>query len=73
VAVDAFLQGRIGFDHIPGIIGEVLSATKAGKLESIKQVLESDFQARDLARERVERYAGRRTALRPVSSGSRLD
>jgi 1-deoxy-D-xylulose-5-phosphate reductoisomerase len=73
VAVEAFLQGRIGFDHIPRVIREVVSATKAGKLESIKQVLETDFQARDLAREIVEHYAGSRAALKPVSSGSRLE
>jgi 1-deoxy-D-xylulose-5-phosphate reductoisomerase len=73
VAVEAFLQGRIGFDHIPRVIREVVSATKAGKLESIKQVLETDSRARDLARETVEHYAGSRAALKPVSSGSRLE
>ena len=55
MAVAAFLQGRIGFDHIPEVIGEVLSATEAGKLESIEQVLAADSGARELARERVER------------------
>ena len=39
VAVAAFLQGHIEFDSIPKIIREVLSATEAGKLESISQVL----------------------------------
>src|SRR5450755_4698258 len=55
VAVAAFLQGRIGFSHIPEVIREVLSATEAGKLESIEQVLEADSVARTLAGERVER------------------
>jgi 1-deoxy-D-xylulose-5-phosphate reductoisomerase len=73
VAVEAFLQGRIGFDHIPCVVREVVSATKAGKLESIKQVLETDSRARDLARETVEHYAGSRAALKPVSSGSRSE
>src|ERR1700730_7038494 len=58
VAVAAFLQGNIGFDHIPEVIGEVLSATEAGKLESIEQVLAADSGARELARERVERVGG---------------
>jgi 1-deoxy-D-xylulose-5-phosphate reductoisomerase len=58
VAVAAFLQGRIGFGHIPEVIREVLSATEAGKLESIEQVLEADSVARTLAGERVERVGG---------------
>src|SRR6202140_1556834 len=58
VAVAAFLQGRIGFSHIPEIIREVLSATEAVKLESIEQVLKADSGARELARERVERVGG---------------
>ena len=58
VAVAAFLQGRIGFSHIPEVIREVLSATEAGKLESIEEVLEADSVARTLAGERVERGGG---------------
>src|SRR6202162_5209233 len=54
VAVAAFLQGRIGFDQVPEIIRDVLSATEVGKLESIEQVLKADSGARELARERVE-------------------
>src|SRR5467141_1268802 len=54
VAVAAFLDGEIGFDEIPRIIEDVLSATKTGKMESIKQVLEADLDARRAARERVE-------------------
>jgi 1-deoxy-D-xylulose-5-phosphate reductoisomerase len=59
VAVAAFLEGRIRFDQIPVLIEDVLSATKALKLESIKQVLEQDAAARSCARERVERLSGR--------------
>src|ERR1700686_607873 len=55
VGVAAFLEEHIRFDHIPEVIGEVLSATEAGKLESIEQVLAADSGARELARERVER------------------
>src|SRR5713101_8323803 len=66
VAVAAFLQGRIGFDHIPEVIREVLSATEVGKLESIEQVLEADAGARALARVRVQRVGGSQPV--PVSN-----
>jgi 1-deoxy-D-xylulose-5-phosphate reductoisomerase len=66
VAVAAFLQGRIGFDHIPEVIREVLSATEVGKLESIDQVLEADAGARALARVRVQRVGGSQPV--PVSN-----
>jgi len=55
VAVAAFLDGQIRFDEIPRVIEDVLSATKTGKMESIKQVLETDLEARRAARERIER------------------
>ncbi len=53
VAVAAFLDGCIRFDQIPRIIEEVLAATSVGKLESIKEVLEADREARHTAREKV--------------------
>jgi 1-deoxy-D-xylulose-5-phosphate reductoisomerase len=62
IAVAAFLEGRIGFDEIPRIIEEVLSATNSGKLESIAKVLEADCEARRCARQRV---AARNKIVRP--------
>jgi len=53
VAVAAFLAGSIGFNDIPRIVEEVLTATDSGKLESIAQVLEADAAARRYAQERV--------------------
>jgi len=53
VAVAAFLEGRIGFNEIPRIIEDVLSATNSGTLESIGNVLEADAGARRLAHQRV--------------------
>ena len=53
VAVAAFLEGRIGFDQIPRVIEDVLSATESGYLESIHKVLEADGVARRRALERV--------------------
>ena len=55
VAVAAFLDRQIRFDEIPSVIEDVLSATKTGKMESIKQVLETDLEARRAARERIDR------------------
>jgi len=51
VAVAAFLEERIGFEDIPRIIEETMSATPAGHLESIQQVLALDSEARVLAKE----------------------
>src|SRR5271169_2107102 len=53
VAVAAFLEGRIGFNEIPRIIEDVLSATNSGTLESIGKVLEADSGARRVAHKRV--------------------
>jgi 1-deoxy-D-xylulose-5-phosphate reductoisomerase len=58
VAVAAFLDGHIRFDEIPVIIEQVLSGTRVGKMESIGKVLEADAEARQLAREQVERLKG---------------
>jgi 1-deoxy-D-xylulose-5-phosphate reductoisomerase len=54
VAVAAFLDGCIRFDEIPEIIESVLAETQSTKLESIKQVLEADSEARLVAHQKVE-------------------
>ena len=59
VAVAAFLAGGIGFDEIPRIIEDTLSATGSGKLESIAQVLEADAEARRYAKQRIADSSGR--------------
>lgn len=53
VAVSAFLDESIQFTEIPVVIEDVVSETPVGKLESIKDVLRVDEQARARARERV--------------------
>ena len=73
VAVAAFLQGRIDFSGIPKIIREVVSATEAGKLESIDQVLKVDAEARVIARERVERMAERRAGIPSLSTATGVE
>ncbi|MGO9126203.1 MAG: 1-deoxy-D-xylulose-5-phosphate reductoisomerase [Terriglobales bacterium] len=67
VAVAAFLDGNIRFDQVPEIIRAVLLETGSQKLESIKQVLEADSQARRRAQERVEAQ-GCSAVPRPASS-----
>jgi len=68
IAVAAFLEGQIGFDDIPRVIEDVLSATNTGKMASINQVLQTDLEARRAARERVERlHRGRSPIPRATS------
>jgi len=63
VAVSAFLDGSIGFQEIPVLIEHIVSETRVGKMESIREVLAVDQKARASARERVaslNRNTGRR-------------
>jgi 1-deoxy-D-xylulose-5-phosphate reductoisomerase len=46
VAVDAFLEGRIGFGRIPKVIETVLTRHDVGHADSLAAVLESDRWAR---------------------------
>jgi 1-deoxy-D-xylulose-5-phosphate reductoisomerase len=73
MAVAAFLQGRIDFTGIPKIIREVVSATEAGKLESIDQVLKADAEARVIARERIERMGERRADIPSLSTATGVE
>jgi len=57
VAVAAFLEEKIGFTQIPVIISKVLVETQSRKIESIKEVLASDAEARQRARDHVERLS----------------
>lgn len=53
VAVAAFLDGRVRFDQIPRVIEHVLVATSSRAPESIQEVLRTDAEARQVAREQV--------------------
>jgi 1-deoxy-D-xylulose-5-phosphate reductoisomerase len=53
VAVASFLEGRIGFDEIPKIIEDAVSASNSRKLSTITEVLEADAAARRYAQERI--------------------
>ncbi len=67
VAVAAFLDERIGFDDIPRIIEDVLTATPPADLESIKEVLDSDTEARGLASEIVRQRRRSGSPIRAIS------
>jgi 1-deoxy-D-xylulose-5-phosphate reductoisomerase len=66
VAVAAFLDEQVGFEDIPRIIAEVMAATPAGKLESIKQVLQLDGEARRLAGEMANRRSRSASPVRAI-------
>ena len=66
VAVAAFLEERIGFDEIPQIIGDVMTATPAGRLESIHTVLALDTEARQLAEDMVRQRSRSASPVRAI-------
>jgi 1-deoxy-D-xylulose-5-phosphate reductoisomerase len=67
VAVAAFLDEQIAFDDIPRIIEDVLTATPAGNLASIKEVLASDSEARRLASGKVKQRSRSASPIRAIS------
>jgi 1-deoxy-D-xylulose-5-phosphate reductoisomerase len=58
VAVAAFLEGSLGFEEIPRVIEDTLSASNSAKLASIPEVLAADHESRRYAQERVKRLIG---------------
>ncbi|AOH37275.1 1-deoxy-D-xylulose-5-phosphate reductoisomerase [Luteimonas sp. JM171] len=59
VAVEAFLEGRIGFLDIPCVVEGALEALPAAPAASVEALREADAQARRLARAALPRYAAR--------------
>ena len=49
VAVDAFLQRRIGFLQIASVVSTAMNRCKQGKIGSLDEILEFDREARDVA------------------------
>jgi 1-deoxy-D-xylulose-5-phosphate reductoisomerase len=66
VAVAAFLEERIGFDEIPQIVEDVMSATPVGSLESIDKVLVLDAEARQLANDMVRQRSRSVSPVRAI-------
>ena len=67
VAVAAFLREQIGFEDIPKVVEEVMAATPRRTLESIKEVLVSDAQARQLAEEKAKQRGRIQPPVRAIS------
>jgi 1-deoxy-D-xylulose-5-phosphate reductoisomerase len=55
VAVEAFLDGRISFPFISGIVDETLHKVPVREPGSVGEVLEIDRESREVARQVVER------------------
>jgi 1-deoxy-D-xylulose-5-phosphate reductoisomerase len=55
VAVESFLRGRIGFDRIPRLVGEVMERVAITPMSCLEHVLAEDRAARRVAEERVEK------------------
>jgi 1-deoxy-D-xylulose-5-phosphate reductoisomerase len=60
VAVQAFLEGRLGFAAIPGIIETTLEKLTPRDAQSIDIILEDDARARDWATQLIAGQTGRR-------------
>ncbi len=58
IAVDAFLDGRIGFPDISAVVAAVLAVHLDGDDLELKQILAADKQARNLALQEVDRRCG---------------
>jgi 1-deoxy-D-xylulose-5-phosphate reductoisomerase len=67
IAVAAFLDEQIAFDDIPHIIEDVIAATPPANLESIKEVLASDTNARLLASKIVSQRSRTELPIRAIS------
>lgn len=57
VAVDAFLNKKIGFLDIYKIVAEVVENHSAHRIDTIEKVLDADFEGRKLAGEMVVRHS----------------
>jgi 1-deoxy-D-xylulose-5-phosphate reductoisomerase len=58
IAVDAFLNGKIGFLQIPTLIRRTMEAHRTSPIDSIEKVMETDSWARDTAREQLRAITG---------------
>lgn len=56
VAVECFLEGRIGFTHIPALVEQVLNDTPAAALNSLGDIMAQDRLARRRAMELIDTH-----------------
>jgi 1-deoxy-D-xylulose-5-phosphate reductoisomerase len=57
VAVQSFLDGKIGFSDIPRIISAVMDQSPLMPFSSLKEVMAADYSARRMAEQGVEKLA----------------
>jgi len=58
IAVEAFLQERIGFLQIPSMVSAALDVCETGKIDGLDEVLEYDRQARDATSRLIQMNEG---------------
>jgi len=58
IAVEAFLGGKIRFDCIPKLVGDVMERIAVTAIESLDDVLQNDRLARHAASEWVTKFHG---------------
>jgi len=58
IAVEAFLQERIGFLQIPSVVSAALDVCEAGKIDTLDEVLEFDRIARDATSKIIHKHEG---------------
>jgi 1-deoxy-D-xylulose-5-phosphate reductoisomerase len=58
VAVDAFLDGRIGFEQIPQLVKDILERISVTAVQTLDDVLGQDELARQAAKQWVEKFNG---------------
>ena len=56
-AVEAFLQGRIGFDQIPHVVASTMNGHKATPLREVEAVLEADQWAKEKAQAFIQKVS----------------
>jgi 1-deoxy-D-xylulose-5-phosphate reductoisomerase len=63
IAVESFLDGRLGFSSIAGVIENVLAETAVEELDTLERVYAADTQARALAARHISRLVPRASRL----------
>jgi 1-deoxy-D-xylulose-5-phosphate reductoisomerase len=63
IAVEAFLEGRLGFTGIPAVIENVLGELPVEPLKTLDQVYAADVEARALAARYVSRLGATARSL----------
>jgi 1-deoxy-D-xylulose-5-phosphate reductoisomerase len=57
VAVEAFLQGKIGFSHIPQVVSATMNGHKTTPLRGVEDALEADHWAKEKALDSIREVA----------------